>query len=798
MNAGQTSDMTRACWSIGLLSATVIAFQLVLMQIFSITQWYHFAHMIISIALLGFGVSGTVLALFRKTFLKHFSALFPSLLFLSSAGMATVTYVIHTGPVRFDTYLLFNDYRHIVRLSISCMLLMLPFFFAALGIGMSFIRYSHKVGKIYFANLLGSGIGGGIALGLMWLSEPWRLPAILAILPFIGGCLYFNHTRYVKFTAWLSLAILMVMNYHSPRPVRSQYKSIQKALLLPGSKIVYRKSSPYGLVELVRSPSLRYAPGLSLNYRKTIPSRDILFHNGDWLGAVIPSPGKDSLTVLSYTAGALPYVIGQPEKVLILNTGAGENIAMAKSYGVSRIDAVEPNPAVNSLLQHELAAATDSLLLTPEVSTHNLEPRTFLNTSGTTYDLIQLPPIGSFFGTSGVEAFSIRNELTLEAFQEMWHKLNPDGMISITSWMDYPVRNPLKVLSALSSLMTSQGVRKPGNHLAAVRSWSALSFVVKRSEFGPAEIQRIFEFCDSMSFDPLLLPETKNFNREYYNQLNDPWFFTAVDKLMTSGADTFVKSYPFRIEPATDDRPYFSRFIRLNSIPRLAELFGSRSVPHIELGYIVVLLTFLILLTASVILILLPVILTGHKMREKFRTLFYFGSLGMGYMFLEMVLIQQFTLFLGQPVYSASAVIGILLISSGLGSYISTRINPVSKKMLMACLSVAAILLGYGLELMPVLRGLIDLHGWIKFMLMGLLVGIPGILAGIPFPLGLTHLGRKSQQSVPWAWAINGYMSVTGTSLAIILSVETGFSWVLFAAAGAYGIAALTRTGKKQ
>jgi hypothetical protein len=680
MNARQdNTPIARTGLSIGLLSAAVVAFQLALMQLFSITQWYHFAHMIISVALLGFGTSGTVLALFRKQLMKHFSSLFPLLLLLSSISMATVTFFVHLDPLRFDTYLIFSDFTHIVRMIATCLLLMLPLFFAALAIGMSFIRYSGEVGKIYFANLLGSGIGGGLALVLMWLSAPSRLPALIAILPFIGGCIGYNRSIYVKSAVGVSLVILILMISVSPPLVRSQYKSIQKALLLPEAKIIDQKSSPYGLIELVRSPVLRYAPGLSLSYTKPVPSRDILYHNGDWLGAVIPAPPEDSLTILSYTAGALPYAVRKPGNVLILYPGAGEMIALAQSYKANNIEAVEPNRTVISLLKKQLAAQSDSLLFAPEVKIDHLEPRTFLKTTDTAYDLIQLPAIGSFFGTSGLEAFSIRNELTLEAFQEMWHKLSSDGMISITCWMDYPVRTPLKIIATLSSLMSSQGVKEPEKHLAAVRSWSALSFVVKRSEFSLDESQRILAFCDSLAFDPLFLPGIENFNREQYNQLNDPWLFKAVDELISPQAEAFAKNYPFRIEPATDNQPYFSQFIRIKSVSRLNELFGSYSVPYLELGYVVVLLAFLILFSVSVILILLPVIIIGYKMTEKVRTFFYFGSLGLGYMFLEMGLIQQFTLFLGQPVYSASAVISILLIASGLGSYLSARINPVSK-----------------------------------------------------------------------------------------------------------------------
>jgi hypothetical protein len=329
-------------------------------------------------------------------------------------------------------------------------------------------------------------------------------------------------------------------------------------------------------------------------------------------------------------------------------------------------------------------------------------------------------------------------------------------------------------------------------HLAAVRSWSSLSFLVKKSEFTLVESRKILSFCDSLSFDPLFLPGIENFNREYYNQLDDPWLFEAMDKLISTDANAFVQNYPFRIEPATDNKPYFSQFIRMKSVPRLAELFGNRGVPYLELGYVVVLVSFLILFAVSVILILVPVVLKGQKMIEKVRTFFYFGSLGMGYMFLEMVFIQQFTLFLGQPVYSASAVISILLIASGAGSYLSSRINPVSRSMLLACLGVAAVLLLYAFSIAPLLNTLMVLPGWSRFLVMTVLVGIPGLLMGIPFPLGLTRLSKVSQQTLPLAWAINGFASVTGTSLAIILSVEAGFNWVLLGAAAVYGIAAVT------
>ena len=162
--------------AIGLISAAIIAFQLVLMQILSYIQWYHFAYMIISIALLGFGAAGTFLTLFRENLRQNYNRLFPLLLFITAILMPLVVLVANAEPVRFDSLLIFHDLRYADRLIATYFIFFLPFFTGALAIGMSFLKFSGKIGKIYFSNLIGSGIGGIIALLLMQFFLPEQLP----------------------------------------------------------------------------------------------------------------------------------------------------------------------------------------------------------------------------------------------------------------------------------------------------------------------------------------------------------------------------------------------------------------------------------------------------------------------------------------------------------------------------------------------------------------------------------------------------------------------------------------------
>ena len=785
-------NTNRVGLGIGLVSGALIAFQLALMQIFSITQWYHFAHLIISLALLGFGASGTLLAFFRERLVRRFETVYPALLLLTAAMMALAPLVIQTDLFRFDTYLLFSDRRHLVRLALTCLFLLLPFFFGALAIGLSFVRYGRDIGKLYFANLLGSGMGGLLALVLMWLISPAGLPAVLAILPLMGGFVGRAH-RQSRLLFWLCLILLVFMNVDDLRLVRSEYKSIEKTLLLPDAEVVSRAYSPYGLLEVVSTPALRYAPGLSLTYQEAIPPRLGVFNNGDGLGVFLPKPEQDSASILQYTTNALPYLIQQHEKTLILGSGTGEQLSLAVSYQTSGIDAVEPNRLLVALMREEFADSINHLLDDPAVDIHLLESRTFVQGSQTSYDLIQLPVIGSFFGSSGLNALEQRYDLTREAFGELWKRLSPDGLISVTCWMDYPVRNPLKILATLTDLLEVE-VEEKEKHLAAIRSWSTVTFVLKKSAFTQAEDSTIREFCGRMFFDPLLLPVQGEFEREHFNQLDDPWFFEAVDRLVTGSADSLYSDYAFRIRPASDDQPYFFQYLRLKSLNQLNQLFGEQTVPFLELGYVVVWLTLLLVVAASLAFILLPLVPSSFSLRRKFRTFLYFGGIGLGYLFIEMVFIQQFTPFLGHPIYAASGVISLMLLSSGVGSYFSGHIRLSSKNLVAVSLGIAVVTLIYAFNLTVVLRGFNSYSMLIKVGLMILIVGVPGVIMGLPFPLGLTDISRRQPSAVPWAWAVNGCASVVSASLAILISVEAGFLWVMVCAALAYCLAALANS----
>ncbi len=312
--------------AIGLLSAALIAFQLVLMQLFSIVQWHHFAFMVISLALMGFGTAGTILSLWERWLLKHYSRAVPLLCFLSGITMPAVVLLSGTESLRLDIYLLFNDYWHIGRLIATYLLFFLPFFFGALAVGISFAKFAADIHKLYFYDLVGSGLGSLLILLLMWQFRPEQLPAVTGLFPIVAGMLALigKPNRLLAASAIPAIGAISWMLLYPPSLARSQFKEISKTLLLPDAKISLAKSSPYGLIQVVEAPALRYAPGLSLNYQGAVPVTAAVFQNGNWLGPVMPMPQSTATTTMSFTTDALPYNVVNPESVLILAATTGE------------------------------------------------------------------------------------------------------------------------------------------------------------------------------------------------------------------------------------------------------------------------------------------------------------------------------------------------------------------------------------------------------------------------------------------------------------------------------------------
>ena len=778
--------MNKLLFATGILSAALIAFQLSLIQVLSIVQWYHFAYMVISVALLGFGAAASVLAITRKKIIAHAGILIPWIMVITGVTMSLVTGISQHPFIRFDSYLLFAENRQASNLILSYFLFFIPFFSGALALGLIFIKNAGKIGVIYFANLVGSGVGGIIALVLTGIYFPNQLPAVIAILPVIAGIILLLPVKgFLKIGSIILAAGIVVWKLIvPPQLVLSQYKDLSKAMLLPGATITSEIASPYGVLQTVSSPVLRYAPGMSLASGGTAQVKLAAFINGDWFGSVTNWKRSDTSIILDYTTFALPYVMAKRQDVLLLRSGTGMEVAHALKHGARKIVAIEPNVVVTSTLMNIFPVETDSLYQHPAVTLYNLEPRTFLLMDTSRYDLIALPMIGTFGGSAGLYALQEQFFLTKESFRESWMKLKPGGALTATSWMDYPVRNPLKILSTMVSVLRDEGIKNPAEYITAVRSWGTITFTMNRSPVKQDEINNTRTFCEQMMFDPAILTGLQPGERTAFNQLQDSSFFNYLDIILSGDNDQLLKDYDFNIQPATDNKPYFSQFIKIWHFKRLADFFGDRSLPFFEIGYVIVIVTFVQISIVSILLVILPLFRIGWRVK-KFSIILYFTGIGLGFMFVEMIFIQRFILYFGNPVYSVCAVITSLLVSSGIGSYTSGYFSD-KKRTVIIFAAIVGLLLLYSLFFTEVLLQTIHLNLFFKVLVLITLISPLGFCMGIPFPLGIARVSKINPDVVPWAWGINGCVSVISTALATIVSVEMGFSWVMLMAAFAY------------
>ncbi|MDG5767214.1 hypothetical protein QA596_07045 [Balneolales bacterium ANBcel1] len=778
-------------FSIGITSMALIAFQLVIMQILSITQWHHFAYMVISMAMLGFGAAGTFLALFREWMNRHFDTALPVLYLLCGVSMAAAGWMAGVFG-DFDAFLLFFERSQIGVMIFSYLVYCLPFFFGGLAITLVFYRQVSEIGTIYFFNLGGSALGGVVAIALFWLMPLPETASLLSLLVLFAAWLVRLPGRRFTVAIVLSLLVPLAGFIHPVVPQTSEYKAIYGALQLPEAEVTFERSSPYGLLQVVSAPAQRFAPSLSLQYRDAPPVRDVVFNNGEYFGTLLGKSAQNGSHILDYSTRGLPFAVRRPDTMVVLHAATGTDVSHGVHHGVSRIHAVEPHRRANHLLTQEHPQWNDSLYHQPGVSLHGNSVRSWMAANpGLQTDLIILPVIGAFGGTSGLNALQEQNHLTLEAFHEMWDRLAPHGMIASTIWTEHPARATLKLPATWRRLLDERGISRPGDHIMAIRSWGTITYMLSRSPFTEQERETARRFSEERSFDPLFLADIRPEERDRFNRTQDRSFFDHVDTLLVGNPDSLFDSYVFDVRPATDNRPFFSHSISWSSIPELRDLYGDDQLPYMELGFVMAGVTLVQIVLASVVLILLPLFRVGWQGTRRRWTFLYFAGIGTGFMFFEMVLIQKLVLYLGQPVYATAAVLAALLLFSGTGSYASSRFTPTRRILLRTGGTIVALVLAYSLLLMPLLDISMSWPLVLKIISVTILLAPPAFFMGMMFPFGLRLLSGSNASQIPWACGIDSCLSVSATALATLVALESGFGVVMGIAAASYALTTL-------
>jgi hypothetical protein len=337
----------------------------------------------------------------------------------------------------------------------------------------------------------------------------------------------------------------------------------------------------------------------------------------------------------------------------------------------------------------------------------------------------------------------------------------------------------LKCAAAIAESLESYGIDNPLNHIAAVRSWGTITFVIKKTPLTDMDCNAIRNFSEDRYFDVTLLPGISAEERTRYNSIEDAQFLGFLDKIFTDNREDLYITYPYNIKPATDNKPYFSQYLKLEKMGQVKEQLGQKSAPFLELGYLVVVITFIQVLIMAILFIIAPLFKLGWKKGNKLWILLYFCGLGIGFMFLEIVFIKYFVMYLGHPIYSVATVISVMLIFAGLGSFYSSKIKATPGSLMRITAIIVIFIMLYAMLLAPFLRNSIHLQMEIRVFMSVLIIALPSFFMGMPFPIGLRVVAEINKNNVAWAWGINGCISVIAAATASLMAVEYGFIAVL-------------------
>jgi spermidine synthase len=785
------------------------------MRIFSVGSWSNFGALVISTALLGMGLAGIILTFVEEWVRKNAEKCLAVLAIFLPIFMTLS--VILAQKVPFNPIFLASDSRQLWFIGAYYIIYGFPFFIIAAYVGITFMTLKDKIHGVYFWNMVGSGLGGLFIVVFMFLLPPQYLLLPILLLTIIAAlfsaCRFngkwnfpFPYVILLSLTTLFSVLLSFFWGY-----IRiSDYKDISYVRRYADSNLVHHSYGPAGEFHVYASSYFHFAPGLSDNVVlkvENLPSQLYwgLFIDGSGPIGIMGTLKEDERVYMDYLPMAAPYTMITNPDVLLVNMCGGINAQVALYNGAKSIDIVEPSSEMIRLLKDDttISRFTNSLLKHEKINVIRGEGRSHAANNPGSYDLIEISLVDSVGLTdSGGYAVHEDFKFTLEAFTEYFKGLKDGGILSVTVWDRLnPPRNVPRLLNTIIRAMKAAGFEQPERSLYSfglLRSTSTI--LVKKGAFTREDLFDLNMYVRNCSFDVFYAPgadlplrdldillasyryqfvESDSETIETFS--NADMYRTVIPRFLAGEADKIEAEYIFDIRPILDSRPYYTGYLKMDELSIYMDQLRDISE---EWGY---LLLFAMLIQACLfgfIVIVIPVIGRRKTLFKKRRgtlgVILYYAGLGLGYMLIEIYLIQRLAVFLSNPTYSTSIVITVMLISSACGNLTSSLLKRWREFVVpIACACIGLGLLFYIVGLDSFLAMFHASSMMTRFFVAALIIAVPAFFMGIPYPNGLDSLQERKPHLLPWAWGMNGGLSLVGSAMARLLSVSSGFPVLL-------------------
>jgi len=775
-----------------LVSLSVLMLEFTLIRVLSVSLWYHFAFMIISIALLGLGISGVTIIISDKINKAEINS-FLSITSLLYAVSIIVSFVA-INKIPFDPFSLFIEGMQFVYLPVYYILITLPFFLAGLIIGQLFTRFKTGINQLYFYDLVGAALSCFVFILVLPKFGGSGGIAFASIIACAGTVMFSLQKSRRQTIALFGALIMLVVNglfltnpesylpiYISGNKVYGNYiKENQDLRLLT-------KWNSFSKVDVMKDDG---------DNVDDYPVYTAIIDAGNSTTNIPKVPKVlDSTNRPPFDASMLAMVLKREDtsKVFILGSGGGGEIVSALTNNAKSVTAVEINPILNDLVEKDLANYwTTGIANDKRVNIITDDARSWLRGKRIKYDvIISAHTISASATNSGAMSLVENYILTEEALRDYLQHLDINGVLYITR----PEPQMPRLVASIKEAQKLNGgsdiknqfyifKRPPSEFEVDVSYLTGVLF--KKSGFDEFDIQKLKTMSALLNLETIYDPVSKQEG-------------IFKDIISSNNISEIAGKYPDKkLYPATDDNPYFEHntdFTKIN-FGSIKESFsqGDRAMlslvqkPVAESTLVILLLQTILI---SALLIFLPIYVKFRKDPEikkvkKGKYITYFALLGLGYIIIEICLIQKFTLFLGQPVYTMLTVISTMLLFSGIGSMLSNKVLAIIKNVKIIYIIIAVLTVIIGLLNSVIFDSLVRMDiMWRVLISIGIIAPL-AFFMGIPFPYGMSKIDNNSKYLVAFGWGVNGFFSVLGSVLVVMLSMSYGFRVVFIIAAVLY------------
>jgi hypothetical protein len=802
--ATATAPIARRNAFLGLFMVTLatLMYEILLTRIFSATVFYHFAFVALSIALFGMTVGALMVYLMPQRFAPEHVEQQLAVHSLGFAISILVSFLVHLAMPLW----LSSTAGAIFTVTIKYLVISVPFVFSGICVCLALTRFPTQVSSLYAADLVGSSAGCLIVLfTLHWLDAPTAV-VLVAVVAALGAGFFAAEVNGGALRRWSYIfagaCLLLTMVNTGMARAGSPLLRLKWVKFEQEGELLHERWNSFSRITVAGDPEKPLAPfgwGLSSRYPKgkgNIPQLKLLI-DGLAGTALTKFDGKDfaSIDYLRYDVTNVVHSIRPNSDVLVVGVGGGRDILSALYFNQKSVTGVELNQTTLNTINDRFGDFTGHLDQDPRVHFENDEARAFVARKKEKVDIIEASLTDTWAATAaGAFVLSENNLYTVEAFDTFLEHLNPRGVLSVSRWYQKDMPAEAYRLTALAmQALRDRGIKDPQKHIFLATQlrdrdpdWmvegdipegiGTSTILLSNEPFDAEDVARFDRITNEMGFEQTFSPRG-----------TEDKVLGAMAKAEDLAA--FAETYPLDISPPHDDRPFFFYMFRLGDFASWNQEQGMNDPNRLAMLTLALLLGVVLVLTS--VCIVLPLWLKGRReaLKGSLPLVLFFACLGFGFMTLEIAQMQRLNIFLGHPTYGLSVVLFSLLLSSGLGSFTTSKLSLQDGVKRLVGLLFVLLLVGI---LTPILTRALEYTPLPVHILISVVLLFPmGFFLGMAFPIGMKAAQERASELAPWFWGINGATSVCASVLAVIVAINFGVSVTFWTGASFYVVALL-------